>query len=203
MATVYATSVVSLEVGDLKVDNAVIAALTTYSSLTIQSTSANALAVGPSGATNPTLQINANTASAATGLAVTGAAAAAGVALAAISSGTNENLTLDAKGSGTVTINGTATGAITLARATSITGAATATGSVTAGSGTAIAAGGSTTGLLISSTASYGVFVGSGAPTISAAQGSLYLRSDGSSTSTRAYINTNGATTWTAVTTAS
>lgn len=47
-----------------------------------------------------------------------------------------------------------------------------------------------------------GLYSGAGAPTISAAQGSLYLRTDGSSTSTRAYINTNGATTWTAITTA-
>ena len=47
-----------------------------------------------------------------------------------------------------------------------------------------------------------GVFAGSGAPTFSAMQGSLYLRTDGSSTSTRAYINTDGAGTWTAVTTA-
>jgi hypothetical protein len=46
------------------------------------------------------------------------------------------------------------------------------------------------------------IFSGSGAPTFSAPQGSLYLRTDGSSTSTRAYINTNGSTTWTAVTTA-
>jgi hypothetical protein len=55
---------------------------------------------------------------------------------------------------------------------------------------------------LASSTAGLGVYVGSGVPTISAAQGSLYLRTDGSSTSTRAYINTNGSTTWTAITTA-
>lgn len=47
-----------------------------------------------------------------------------------------------------------------------------------------------------------GVYSGAGAPTLSAAQGSLYLRSDGSSTSTRAYINTDGGTTWTSVTTA-
>ena len=38
--------------------------------------------------------------------------------------------------------------------------------------------------------------------TASAPQGSLYLRSDGSSTSTRLYVNTNGSTTWTNVTTA-
>jgi hypothetical protein len=48
-----------------------------------------------------------------------------------------------------------------------------------------------------------GVYVGSGAPTVAAAQGSLYLRSDGSSASTRAYINTNGTTGWAAITTAS
>ena len=76
-----------------------------------------------------------------------------------------------------------------------------ATGNITADSGTAPAAGGMAA-FLASSTAGLGIYVGSGAPTISAAQGSLYLRTDGSSTSTRAYINTDGATTWTAITTA-
>ena len=80
--------------------------------------------------------------------------------------------------------------------------ALSASGAIKAGSGTAVTAGGSTAGLTISTTASLGVFVGSGAPTISAAKGSLYLRTDGSSVSTRAYINTDGATTWTAITTA-
>lgn len=51
------------------------------------------------------------------------------------------------------------------------------------------------------STANFGVFFGSGAPTVSAAKGSLYLRSDGTTTNDRAYINTDGATTWTALTT--
>jgi hypothetical protein len=51
-------------------------------------------------------------------------------------------------------------------------------------------------------TAGFGIYFGSGAPTITAAQGSLYLRTDGNSTSTRAYINQNGSTTWTAITTA-
>ena len=41
------------------------------------------------------------------------------------------------------------------------------------------------------------VFTGSGAPTLSAIQGSLYLRTDGNSTSTRVYVNTNGSTGWT------
>ena len=76
-------------------------------------------------------------------------------------------------------------------------------GAVTAFSATAIPAGGTTgSGLKVSSTSNFGIFFGSGAPTLSAAKGSLYLRSDGSSTSTRAYINTDGATTWTAITTA-
>jgi hypothetical protein len=43
---------------------------------------------------------------------------------------------------------------------------------------------------------------GTGAPTQSAAKGSIYVRTDGSSSSTRMYINTDGATTWTNVTTA-
>lgn len=44
---------------------------------------------------------------------------------------------------------------------------------------------------------------GTGAPTHSAPKSTLYLRADGSSSSTRAYINNDGATTWVAVTTAS
>lgn len=46
------------------------------------------------------------------------------------------------------------------------------------------------------------VCAGTGAPTFTANKGTLYLRLDGSSSSTRAYINTTGSTTWTAVTTA-
>lgn len=71
-------------------------------------------------------------------------------------------------------------------------------------SGTAVPAGGATgSGLKLSSTTNLGIFFGSGVPTLSAAQGSLYIRTDGSSTSTRMYVNTNGTTGWTAVTTAS
>lgn len=68
---------------------------------------------------------------------------------------------------------------------------------------TAIPAGGTAgAGLKFSSTANFGTFFGSGVPTLSAAKGSLYLRSDGSSTSTRMYVNTDGGTTWTNVVTA-
>jgi hypothetical protein len=69
-------------------------------------------------------------------------------------------------------------------------------------SATVIPAGGTTgAGLRVSSTSNFGVFFGSGAPSLSAAKGSLYLRSDGTTTNDRAYINTNGSTTWTALTT--
>lgn len=48
------------------------------------------------------------------------------------------------------------------------------------------------------------ILSGAGTPNavVTAAQGSLYLRTDGSSTSTRMYINTDGGTTWTNVVTA-
>jgi hypothetical protein len=68
---------------------------------------------------------------------------------------------------------------------------------------TAIPAGGTAgMGYRFSSTSNFGIFFGSGAPTLSAAQGSLYIRSDGTTTNNRAYVNTDGGTTWTAITTA-
>jgi len=93
----------------------------------VTSASANAFAVGAAGTTAPTFNVDASASSVATGWGIVGAAAASGASLAVISSGTNENGTIDAKGSGTLTINGTATGAITLARATGVTGALTVT----------------------------------------------------------------------------
>jgi hypothetical protein len=79
-----------------------------------------------------------------------------------------------------------------------------ALGAATILSGTAVPAGGTTgAGYKMSSTANLGIFFGSGAPTLNAAKGSLYLRTDGSATSDRMYINTDGATAWTPVITAS
>jgi hypothetical protein len=68
----------------------------------VSSTSAAALEVGPNGETNPTLRIVGNVASAATGISITGRAAAAGVSLAVISSGANEDLSIEPKGSGLI-----------------------------------------------------------------------------------------------------
>lgn len=93
---------------------------------TITSASASALAVGLNGATNPAFVVNASTASQAAGLSVSGAATGGTVAIATIDSGANNNLTVDAKGTGTIQIGSISTGAITLARATTISGALTA-----------------------------------------------------------------------------
>lgn len=100
----------------------------TAGAVNITDATATALTVGPNGTTNPALAVDASAATAATGLKVTAAAEASGAALSVVSSGTNENLTIDAKGSGTVTINGTATGAIALSRNTAVTGTLAASG---------------------------------------------------------------------------
>ena len=83
---------------------------------TVTSTSATALAVGRQGATNPVLNVNANTASVVTGITLVGAAAAAGMQVTTTSSGTDESLKIDAKGAGMLTLNGTATGKVIAGR---------------------------------------------------------------------------------------
>jgi uncharacterized membrane protein len=72
---------------------------------------------------------------------------------------------------------------------------------MTAINGQAPVAGG-TVAISIGDSTTPNIYAGVGAPTVQATQGSLYLRTDGSSTSTRMYINTTGSTVWTAVTTA-
>jgi hypothetical protein len=108
------------------------------------------------------------------------------------------------------------TGNVIAGNLTTSTGAMVAVGNITGGNvktdgavfavtETAIPVGGlAGKGFLFGSTytTNFGIFFGSGAPTLAAAQGSLYLRSDGTTTNNRMYINTNGATAWTAVTTA-
>jgi hypothetical protein len=104
----------------------------------------------------------------------------------------------------TISINattGTVTTTGTFGANTSVT-TLSATGNVIADSATALVAGGASAFIATNTANSMGIYVGSGAPTVSAAKGSLYLRSDGTTTNDRAYINTNGTTTWTALTTA-
>jgi hypothetical protein len=89
--------------------------LAASSTITGTSASASALAIGLNGATNPALQVDASTASSATGVKIKSAAAAAGVALSVISSGTNEAFGIDAKGSGLINIGSVSTGGLNLA----------------------------------------------------------------------------------------
>jgi len=74
------------------------------SALTVTSNSANSLAVGPNGTTNPVFQVDSSTASQANGLKITGTAAAAGVNVAAVSSNANEGINLTSKGTGAVAV---------------------------------------------------------------------------------------------------
>lgn len=108
---------------------------------------------------------------------------------------------VDITTTGTVTAGAISTTGTLASGAQTITGANAATGVVTGVSGTAVTAGGVKAFGLGSGTV--GIAWGSGVPTLSAGQGSLYLRTDGSSTSTRLYVNSDGGTTWVAVTTAS
>jgi len=96
------------------------AALCSTGNIAITSAGANALDVGPNGTTNPTLQVDPSTASAATGIKIKSAAAGSGVAISTITSGTNEALAIDAAGGGAITLGGVSTGAIVLTRATNI-----------------------------------------------------------------------------------
>jgi hypothetical protein len=149
---------------------------------TIKSAAADALAVGLNGATNPAFLVDASTGTSATGVSVKSAAAAGGVALAVISSGTNENLTINAKGSGTVTINGTATGGITWSRAVTAASSVLST-SATAGIGYATGAGGAQTQGTSRTT---GV-------TLNAITGAITLFSTAGSTTPASFTVTNSA----------
>lgn len=70
--------------------------------------------------------------------------------------------------------------------------------------GTAVAAGANTQAFVTASSVvnQLGIFYGTGAPTFGAGKGSIYTRTDGTTTITRLYVNTDGGTTWTTITTA-
>ena len=91
------------------------------------------------------------------------------------------------------------TGAASFNSTVSVTGAFSSAAGLAAFSGTAISATASE-GVAFSSTNTFGIYYGSGVPSAAAATGSLYLRSDGSNASNRAYIS-SGGTAWTAVVT--
>lgn len=91
---------------------------------TITSASANALAVGLTGATNPAFNVDASTASQVAGITVKGAVTGGTVAVSATDSGSNTSVTLDGKGTGTLGINtaSTTAGLVILGNSTSLAG---------------------------------------------------------------------------------
>ena len=70
---------------------------------------------------------------------------------------------------------------------------------VTVQNALAIPAGG-TAAVLFSSTSGFGIFFGSGAPSVSAATGSIYCRSDPANATSRIYVNITGTGVWTPLT---
>lgn len=106
-------------------------ALSCSSTVNITSASATSLAVGLTGATNSAFVVDSSTGSQVAGLKVTGAATGGTVAIVCIDSGGATNLTINAKGTGTIGIGSVSTGAVTITPATTITGILTSSGGIT------------------------------------------------------------------------
>ncbi len=122
-ADITVTAAAGTLTGTALAANVVTSSLTSVGTLTglsvagtglITSASANALTVGPNGVTNPVFNVDASTASAATGIVVTSAASGSGVTITA-TGGTNEGLSLASKGSGSLMLTaGSSTGTVQL-----------------------------------------------------------------------------------------
>lgn len=115
---------------------------------------------------------------------------------------TGGQLTLAGASSGSAVIAASSSGSSLLLNSTVTVasgGGVSTTGNfvLTNSLGAVPAGGAGSNGFFYGSGGLLGVYFGSGAPTVSAAQGSVYVRTDGSSTSTRLYVNTNGSTGWT------
>lgn len=141
--------------------------------LRVQGASTVILEAMPVSGGGPAFIVNNNAASSATGIQITSAAAASGVDMSTISTGTDENMTMSAKGAGTLTFQ----------------------------SAVVATAGGAANDGIKFGSLGVGLFTGTGAPTFSAMNGSLYVDSNATTTTTRLYINKSGAgtagTTWT------
>lgn len=191
--------------GNTVLGDAVTDTTTITGATTIQSTSATAFSVGAAaaGATGAFV-VDASTASQVTGLTVVGAATGGTVAINVTQAAGNANLSIDAKGSGTITLNGTGTGNIVLSRA--MTGVSVSvTGAVIAKSATSVpaTAGAVAAGApLVMNSNGMTIEWTTDVPTHVRPKGSVVFNINGSSTSTRGYIATDGAGTWTAITTA-
>lgn len=118
-------TVVAMQAGPTFTGTLTNAGIATNGTDTITSASAVALTVGLNGATNPAFAIDASTSSQAAGFKITGAATGGTVALVTIDSGSNTNVTFNAKGSGTIGIGSVSTGAVTITPALTLSAALT------------------------------------------------------------------------------
>ena len=100
--------------------------------VTVTSASDSALKVGRQGATDPAFTVDASTSTNVTGVKVRGAAATAGAFISVTSTQTNEDLWIDAKGSGMINLGNSSTGVIRLLRALNPTLGVIAAGGFTA-----------------------------------------------------------------------
>jgi len=138
-------------------------------------TNVNAFVVGQTAAgVNPAFTVDTSTGSSVTGVIVKSRVLAGGASLYVTSSGSNEALTIDAKGSGTITLGSVSTGAISLNTATTVGSTLAVSGTLTVTSNSAAAfavgrlgattpafqvnasAGTAVTGLLVTSAAAAG-----------------------------------------------
>lgn len=81
---------------------------------TVTSTSANSLAVGANGSTNPVLQVDAATASVASGIKITGNVDGSSAVIAGITSGSNAGIVFNTKGTGGLTLSTAGSGSVLL-----------------------------------------------------------------------------------------
>jgi len=107
------------------------------------------------------------------------------------------------KDSNVTSTNLVASGTLAVTGTSTLTGTVSTVGQLSVQTALAPpAAGLATAGILMSSTANLGFFFGTGAPTFSAAKGSIYVNTTATTTTTRLYINSSGSTTWTTFTAA-
>lgn len=126
---------------------------------------------------------------------------------ATLTNGDTPSFAIAAPSGGTVTIDGATIGGTTAAAGTFTTIAGTSasvSGLVTSRNATATPAAASAVSGLAMGTAAVGIYWGTGSPNtaLTAAKGSLYIRTDGSTTNDRLYINTDASTAWTNITAA-
>lgn len=180
----------------------------------VTSASAVALAVGRLGATTPAFTVDSSTASQVAGLKVTGAATGGTVAVVVTDSGADANLTVNAKGTGTIGIGSVSTGRVTITPVVTITGALTQTGLATFNGGATIAAGqtltvtsATVTGLTAASvgagTFPAGAYAFTGATTLTGGAGDLTVVAGTGASRSLVLRATNGASAATTVVTLS